>query len=71
MNDIGGSPVSLYLVSHPTRRHPMSLFTRSRSTRPSDGSSRRTRTRRAVSRALAVAPTVESRHELLAQSTRL
>lgn len=49
----------------------MSLFRRSRSTRPSDGTSRRSRTRTAVRRALAVAPTVESRHELLAQTTRL
>ena len=49
----------------------MSLFRSSRSTRPAGGQSRRTRTRRALSRALAVAPTVESRHELLAQATRL
>ncbi len=48
----------------------MSLFRRSRSTRPAAGS-RRTRTRSAVRGALAAAPTVESRHELLAQSTRL
>ncbi len=46
----------------------MSLFRSARSTRPADGASR---TRRAVARALAVAPTQESRHELVAQATRL
>lgn len=46
----------------------MSLF-RSRTTRPSHG--RPGGTRRALARALATAPTQESRHELVAQSTRL
>jgi hypothetical protein len=43
----------------------MSLFRRS--SRPAPAS----RTRRAVARALATAPTQESRHELVAQATRL
>lgn len=49
----------------------MSLFRSARSTRPSDAATRRSRTRRALARALATAPTLESRHELLAQTTRL
>lgn len=52
----------------------MSLFRRSRSTRPADRTSGRTAgrgTRRALARALATAPTQESRHELVALSTRL
>lgn len=48
----------------------MSLFRRSRSTRPADRTARRG-TRRALARALATAPTQESRHELVALSTRL
>lgn len=48
----------------------MSLFRRSRSTRPADRSTGRG-TRRALARALATAPTQESRHELVALSTRL
>lgn len=49
----------------------MSLFRSARSTHTADGAGRRSRTRRAVARALAVAPTEESRHELVAQATRL
>lgn len=47
----------------------MSLFRSARSTRPAPSAS--VRTRRALARALAIAPTQESRHELVAQATRL
>lgn len=46
----------------------MSRFRPARSARPASNASR---TRRALARALAVAPTQESRHELVAQTTRL
>jgi hypothetical protein len=48
----------------------MSLFRSARSSRSTDGAGR-SRTRRALDRALATAPTEESRHELAAQATRL
>ncbi len=48
----------------------MSLFRSARSTRPAKAVTG-TRTRRALARALASAPTPEARHELLALSTRL
>ncbi|MCW2608443.1 MAG: hypothetical protein JWO60_3136 [Frankiales bacterium] len=48
----------------------MSLFRTSRSTRPGTAV-KGSRTRRALARALAAAPTQESRHELVALSTRL